>query len=201
MAESSPSVRQSKAERTKSDILDAAWDLIARDGVSVSMSDIANAAGMTRQLLYVHFGSRGGLLFELVKRADTRFRIWEEFEQALKTSDPRECLNDVLTAWLRFVPRIRPVATDLIRLKSQDLEAANAWNDRMSDLLAFYRRLMRRFEREGALSDDWTVERAADFVWTTSSVQYWNLLVTERGWSHRQASVVIRRTIVNTVLK
>lgn len=45
--------------RTRTKILDASWDLIAREGVAVSMARIASEIGMTRQSIYVGFRTRG----------------------------------------------------------------------------------------------------------------------------------------------
>ncbi|MBL4906964.1 MAG: TetR family transcriptional regulator, partial [Sneathiella sp.] len=38
-----------KSERTRREILDTAWNLIAKHGAEISLSDIAEAVGMTRQ--------------------------------------------------------------------------------------------------------------------------------------------------------
>ncbi len=192
--------KNKKSQRTHAEILDVAWDLIASKGASVSMADIAAAAQMTRQSIYVHFGSRGGLLFELVKRADERFGIWDDFGAAMKEQNPAARLDAVLSAWLRFVPKIHPVATDLIRLRSGDRDAEIAWGDRMTDLLAFYRVLVTQLEKEKVLAKGWTVDTAADFIWVTSSMQSWDLYVNERFWSPQAAARQIRKTIVTTLL-
>lgn len=190
-----------RSERTRRDILDAAWDLIAERGAAVSMSEIAAAVGMTRQSIYVHFGSRGGLLMALVRRADERFYIWEGFAAAMEVEDPAARLDACLVVWLEFVPNIHPVATDLIRLRATDEDAAQAWSDRMSDLLSFYRRLVGGLQKDGILAPQWSVPRAADYLWAASSVQAWDLLVRDRGWSREAAGKIIRSTIADSLLK
>lgn len=190
-----------RSERTRREILDAAWDLIAERGAAVSMSEIASAVSMTRQSIYVHFGSRGGLLMALVRRADERFFIWEGFAGAMEVKDPAERLDACLVVWLDFVPKIHPVATDLIRLRATDDDAAQAWSDRMSDLLKFYRRLVGGLQKDGALAPQWSVPRAADYLWAASSVQSWDLLVGDRGWSREAAGKIIRNTIAGTLLR
>ncbi len=189
-----------RAERSRLEILDASWDLIAERGAAVSMAEIAAAVGMTRQSVYVHFSSRGGLLMALVRRADERFFIWEGFESAMEQEDPAARLDAVLKVWLDFVPKIHPVATDLIRMRATDEDAARAWDDRMSELLKFYRGLVGGLKKEGALSLDWSVPRATDYLWASSSVQAWDLLVRERGWSEAAAAKTIRGTICRTLL-
>lgn len=190
-----------RSERTRREILDAAWDLIAERGAAVSMSEIAAAVGMTRQSVYVHFGSRGGLLMALVRRADERFYIWEGFAAAMEVKDSAERLDACLAVWLDFVPKIHPVATDLIRLRATDEDAAQAWSDRMSDLLKFYRRLVGGLQKDGALAPQWSVPRAADYLWAASSVQAWDLLVQDRGWSRDAAGKIIRSTVAGALLR
>ncbi len=190
-----------RSERTRLEILDAAWDLIAERGAAVSMAEIAAAVGMTRQSVYVHFSSRGGLLMALVRRADDRFFIWEGFTSAMTEKDPAKRLDAVLAVWLEFVPKIHPVATDLIRMRATDEDAARAWEDRMAELLKFYRGLINDLKKEGALAPGWSVPRATDFLWASSSVQAWDLLVGDRGWSAVTAEKTIRGTICSTLLK
>ena len=164
------------------------------------MAEIAEAVGMTRQSIYVHFGSRGGLLMALVRRADERFCIWEHFALAMDIDDPRERLDACLVVWLDFVPKIHPVAKELIRLRATDEDAERAWTDRMADLLKFYRQLIRGLDQEGALAAHWTVPRATDYLWASCSVQAWDLLVHDRGWSQANTAKVIRETITRSLI-
>lgn len=191
--------KKSKSERTRDEILDTAWALISREGASVSVGRIAEAAGLTRQSVYVHFGSRDGLLVALVRRTDEREDIWGKFQEALKASSAADRLAQCLDAWFAFVPRIYPVAQDLIRLRSHDQAAATAWQDRMSVLVDFYEGRIADLQEEGNLKDNWTVREATDYVWAASSVQAWSLLVHERGWQPEQAANHIKRTVLGAV--
>lgn len=190
-----------RPQRTRRDILDAAWDLVAERGAEVSLAEIAKAAGITRQSIYVHFGSRGGLLFELVRRTDERESIFERFDEAMKTPEPTERLDRCLCVWFDFVSKIQPVALDLIRLRSRDEDAARAWNDRMRDLRRILRQLVRGLHEEGALAGFWSVPRATDYLWAGCSVQAWALLVKDRGWSEAAASKALRHGLARALLK
>lgn len=190
-----------KADRTKIEILDAAWDMIVERGAAVSLAEIAKVVGITRQSVYVHFGSRSGLLLALVRRTDDRLQIWESFETAIAEENPQVRLDAVLKAWLDFVPQIHPVATDLIRLRSTDPDAEAAWTDRMQDLHKFFRRLVSSLEEDSALAGSWTVDNATDYLWSTVSVQAWDLLVGDRGWTASEASDTIRETAKGVLLK
>lgn len=192
--------KNKKSNRTKAEILDAAWDLMTHRGSSVSMAEIAQAAGVTRQLVHHYFGSRGALLTALVRRADDRFEIWEGFTAGMAEKDPQARLRACLDAWLAFVPKIHPVATDLIRMRASDPDATAAWMDRMSELLDFFETLTTSLKRDGALAECWTTRNAAEFLWASCSVQYWDLLVRECGWTQAAAERSIHQTIEQTLL-
>lgn len=189
-----------RSARTRADILDVAWRVIAARGTHVSMAEIAGAAGLTRQALYVHFRSRGGLLVALVRRADERADIHARFGAALDVADPRRRLDAFLRVWLDFVPTIHPVASSLMRARTDDPEAARAWQDRMTALRRGFAILATSLRRDGALAPHWTAARAADFLWAGSSVQTWELLAVDRGWGAAQTSRTLRRTLAEAVL-
>lgn len=165
------------------------------------MSEIARAAGISRQAVYLHFGTRGGLLVALVKRADDRFLIRESFADAMERPDAAARLDAWLVAWFAFVVRIQPVARDLIRLRSTDADAASAWEDRMADLRGWLREMMLTVETEGALRSDWTVDEAADYLWAATSVQVFDLFTGDRGWEECRVSDTLRRTIPAVLLR
>lgn len=189
-----------RTTRTRLGILDAAWDLVAEQGASASIAEIAAAAGITRQSVYVHFGSRGGMLMALLKRADERGQIFERFTVALSHRDPARRLEAALDAWLAFVPGIMPVARDLVRLRSTDHDVAAAWKDRMDELLGVWRQVARSLARDKALADGWTQAEAADFIWTSSSVQTYDLLTSDRGWTHKRACRAVKHGVSRTIL-
>lgn len=193
--------KNKKSDRTKSEILDAVWELMAERGSVISMTEIAAVSGVTRQLIHHYFGSRGALLTALVRRADERFEIWEAFDAGLKLMDPADRLRACLAVWLAFVPKIHPVATDLIRMRATDPDAEAAWTDRMSELRAFFVTLTKSIQRDGALADGWTARKAAEYLWASCSVQYWNLLVGECGWSQAEAEKTIQAAAARALLR
>lgn len=189
-----------RSTRTRTDILDVAWRVIAERGAHVSMRDIADAVGLTRQAVYVHFRSRGGLLVALVRRADERADIHTRFRAALATADARDRLDAFLRVWFAFVPTIHPVATSLARARRDDPDAAHAWTDRMDALHHGFALLTKTLRRDSALAPQWTAPAAADFLWAGSSVQAWELLAIDRGWGAGKTSGTLRRTLAAAVL-
>ncbi|MEM1048625.1 MAG: TetR/AcrR family transcriptional regulator [Pseudomonadota bacterium] len=184
-----------RLQKTRAEILDAAWDLVSVKGAEVSLQEIARAAGISRQSVYDHFGSRGGLLMALVRRADDRFDIKNGLFSAFARADPLERLDTSIDVWVDFVERIFPVATDLIRLRATDPDASAAWEDRMADLRSWLVVLTESLEKDRALGAGWTAQAAAEYLWAAFSVQMWGMLTKECGWTADQARAVLRRTI------
>ncbi len=190
----------SKIERTREDILDAAWELISVEGADVSLARIAKAAGISRQSVYDHFGTRGGMIFAMVRRVDERLSIKEQLFAAMENPNPRTRLTTTIDTWIDFVKEIYPVATDLIRLRATDREAANAWEDRMSELRTWLLELTKTLKAEGALKKEWTTKSASEYLWAAFSVQVWGLLTQDCAWSESQARKVLKRTISESLL-
>jgi len=188
---------------TSQAILDAAWRLICERGrADVSLGEIAKAAGVTRQSIYIGFGGRPGLLIAMARNADGRSKHAARMREISRGSaDEPEALYAYVEAWLAHLPEIYPVGVLLSAASVTDAEAAAVFKDRMmGGLHASYRRILKRLARAGHLADAWSVERAADLCWSLTHIEAWRQLVVERGWSpaaflaNRQA--LIARTIV-----
>jgi TetR/AcrR family transcriptional regulator, cholesterol catabolism regulator len=60
--------RETKSDRTRARILDAAADVFSEQGYGARLSDIADRAGMKAGSLYYHFDSREDLVREILHR-------------------------------------------------------------------------------------------------------------------------------------
>ena len=60
--------QQTSADRRRRELLEAADRVVLRDGPGASMNAIAAEAGITKPILYRHFGDKGGLYAALAKR-------------------------------------------------------------------------------------------------------------------------------------
>ena len=58
------------SEATRHAVLDAAWDLLADHQRPATLSEVAAAAGVSRQTLFYAFGNRAGLLVAMVRHRD-----------------------------------------------------------------------------------------------------------------------------------
>lgn len=92
---SEPLVRNT--ERTRRAILDAAADLLLQKGASVTLGDIATAAGVSKSGLLHHFTSRDELLLQLLQ--DTHARLRSEVQANLDLSE--NAAGKMLRAYVR----------------------------------------------------------------------------------------------------
>lgn len=90
-----------RADR-RDQLLDTAQQVfVARGYGPASMDDVAEAAGVTKPVLYDHFGSKDGLLAAVIERAGAQ--MLEATTGAIADLDPRTALLQGLTSYFRYV--------------------------------------------------------------------------------------------------
>jgi AcrR family transcriptional regulator len=169
-------------EATRSRILEVAWQLIVDHGVSVSMNEIADAAGVTRQTVYFHFGSRANLLIAMARHRDHVEHIGDQFAAAQIAPTAAAALEATLRTWFAYVPRILPVARALQDAAATDEDAAQAWWDRMDAARETVGQVVQRLADSGELDRSWTVGEATDILWAITHPRVWDDLVEHHGW-------------------
>jgi len=163
-------------------ILDTAWGLVRERGIgAVTVADIAAATGVSRQLLYVYFENRAGLLVAMARRHDVRSGFAGRAADA-RSLPPVAALERLLRLWFAYLPEILPVARALEAAAVNGDEGGVAWRDRMGDLRELFAAAVARIEGEGRLAEGWTVPAAADWVWARAQPATFSHLVGDRGW-------------------
>ena len=174
----------SKREDTRQRILEAARGLLeSAPGAPVSMSEIAAAAGVTRQLLYFHFENRTALLLELGRLIDAGARTPELQATIDNARDGRAALKAAVRVQAAIKPKIRGVVTSLELLRLIDDAAAAACEEREDARLGRCRAVIDRLAAEGRLAPEWRRETAAELLWSMTSLRAWEDLVHRRGWT------------------
>ena len=168
---------------TRARILDTAWGLVRERGIdAVTLADIAAATGVSRQLLYVHFENRAGLLVAMARRHDGRSGFAGRVAEA-RSLPPVAALEHLLRGWFAYVPEILPVARALEAAAINGDEGGVAWRDRMGDLRDQVAAAVDRVAADGRLADGWTAAAAADWVWARAQPATFDHLVGDRGWA------------------
>lgn len=174
-------------------ILETAWRLIAeQDDASVSLLEVAREAGVSRQTLYVNFGSRAGLLLAMVEHRDSTAPELASVKRSRIELPVEEMLDATIRAWFKYVPVVYKVAHALQAAAATDADARAAWDSRMAALREGLLAMMQRLKKEGRLADGWTPAAAADWCHHLVHIDTWHHLVVERNW---RPNDVVQRTL------
>ena len=102
-----PGAAVRRAER-RMELLDAADNVIRRDDPAASMDVIAREAGITKPILYRHFGHKGGLYTALAERYANGLmsEIRDSLERAVGPRDRLVLTIDTYLSWLEGEPQV-----------------------------------------------------------------------------------------------
>ena len=170
-------------EDARTRILETAWRLIGeRQDASVTLVEIAKESEVSRQTLYVNFGSRAGLLTAMVAHHDETSGGPAGLKRARRDASTDQALETFTRAWFKYVPDVFPVATALAVAARSDEDARAAWESRMQLVRSALLEITRGLAKSGQLKPGWTPEDAADWYFNLIHVDTWQHLVVERGW-------------------
>jgi AcrR family transcriptional regulator len=130
------------------------------------MANVARAAGLSRQAIYLHFPDRKTLLIALALRA-------REEHPSPKLEDApsaRAALAALVARFAEIYPKVWPVVRALER-ETGDRSVAPDGSA-----------MAERFRSEGALAPHLSPAAAADILSTLLSMAVWKELVVGRGW-------------------
>jgi AcrR family transcriptional regulator len=187
---------------TRKRILEVTRQLMEkRRGKDVRLEDIAEAADVSRQAIYLHFGSRAGLLIATARYLDDTLGLSERLVPVQSAESGIQHLEALVEFWTNYIPDIYGLAKALMTVRETDEAAAAAWNDRMEAVYIKCLTMVQHLASDGLLSPAWTIDEAADFMWATLSIAVWEQLTIERGWTQEQYMERIQMALKRTLVK
>ncbi len=150
------------------------------------MAEIAAAARVSRQAVYLHFADRADLMLALVRRADEKRHLEEELRRVREARSALAALRAMVSLQARLNPGVWAVARALDAVRRNDPAAERGWQDRLHHRLEGCRQMIARLQKEGRLRRGLDPSVAADLLWSLTSLRMWEDLVLERGWSARR---------------
>lgn len=184
-----------KSGSTKSRILQAAWALLEGDDPAKSrMGDIAKAAGISRQALYLHYPTRTELLVATARHIDEVKDVDARLAPSRSAQTGEERLTAYINFWCDYLPEIAGVARAFIAMMDGDEAARAAWQDRLQAIHEGCEAAIADLNRDGALQDSWDPGHAADWLAAQLSFQNWDLLVRQKGWIQAEYAETLQRT-------
>lgn len=188
----------SKQNPTRTRILQATLNLLeAQGGSPVRMSDIAKAAKISRQALYLHFPNRAELLIAATRYVDEVHDMESKLQESRSANTGCERLAAWIEVWGNYIPTIYGVSKALLAIKDNDEEAKMAWDDRMDAVRHGCAAAVLALENDGKLTPHLTREEATDFLWTLLSVRSWEMLVRDCAWSQVRYIEVMKQQASN----
>ncbi|POX44722.1 TetR/AcrR family transcriptional regulator [Streptomyces sp. Ru71] len=135
--------QQRSADRRRRELLEAADRVVLRDGPQASMNAIAAEAGITKPILYRHFGDKGGLYAALAKRHTDA--LLDSLRAALDApAERRERVESTLDTYLAAI-EARP---QVYRFLMHPAEGGGAQGDQGFDVGKHSAPLLRRMGEE-----------------------------------------------------
>jgi AcrR family transcriptional regulator len=179
--------RDRATDHTRLRILEAAWrQLVDTGGRGARMGDIAAAAGVSRQALYLHFGSRAELLVATTRHVDEVQGLGARLASSRSQARGVARLDAYVGFWCDYLPDIYPLVRAIMAAADTDPDAAKAWADRMSALREGCRATVDALVDDQHLRREWTADVATDLLMGLMSVRQWEYHTQVCGWTKPQ---------------
>ncbi|MGA7523591.1 MAG: helix-turn-helix domain-containing protein [Acidobacteriaceae bacterium] len=193
--------RQRQAHETRGRIVEAARQLLQAEGYAgMTVEAVARRAEVAVQTVYAVFGSKTGILAELLNQTTFGPDYEDTVRETLEERQPE--------ARLRGAARIARQIHDAQREGFDLLRGAGVVAPELARLEQERERI--RYEREETmivslrdakrLRPGLSYPAARDILWTLTSSDVYRMLVRERGWSSQKYQDWLADTLVRSLL-
>ena len=181
-------------------VLEAALRLIRKRGdAKVTMAQIAKAARLSRQAVYLHFADRADLMVALARHVNESLGLPAEIQRTMNTQTGLGMIEAFVSMQARGNPAVWAVARAIDAVRRTDAAAERAWQSRLKSRLDGCRVIVSRLETEGSLRAGLDPSIAADLLWTMTSLRMWEDLVLEREWSPEQYQGYVTNVLIGAL--
>lgn len=181
--------QQRSADRRRRELLEAADRVVLRDGPQASMNAIAAEAGITKPILYRHFGDKSGLYQALAER-HTR-KLIEGIREEFSRDEPvRDRARSTIDTYLATISKNLHLYRFLMhRASAEDTATHSAMSTMIRDVS---RELAEVMIAEGEMTD-----RTRAYVWGHAIV---GMVQTAGDWWLDQGEDVPREDVVDALV-
>jgi AcrR family transcriptional regulator len=199
--------RKEQARQTREAILDAAGTMFRERGYArTTVTAVAEAAGVSVETVYKAFGNKAHLLkgvFDVAivgDHAPVPMLQRDMVRRIQAEPDPRRKFEIYGEHLAQAGPRAGPVQLLVRAAGAGDPEVAAVWDQMSSERLHGMTEFARHLYEGKQLRDDVTLEEARDVLWTYNSVELYDLLVLQRGWTPERYGAWIARALASALL-
>lgn len=179
--------RQRQADETRARIAAAARKLLEEHGYAgMTMPAVAKKAGVAVATVYAVFGSKTGILSEILDAARFDESYQNLVREAMHTANPRERLRFPARIARRIyesehsvLDLLRGAATVAPTLAHSESERECTRYDAQAGMIQY-------LVRSRSLRPGLDPQHARDILWSLTSRDLYRLLVRERGWTGQQ---------------
>jgi AcrR family transcriptional regulator len=176
-----------RSRRTRAALLAAARAILEEEGFeALTMTAVAERAGVTRRSVYLHFPTRAalvGAMFDYVAGVEG---LAESLAKVWAAPDAVTALDAWAGHLARYHPRLLAVDRAVQRTWREDPDAATHRTKVVAAKLSNCRRLARWLADEGRLADAWTTQSAADMLFALIASDVIEALIVDRRWSRKR---------------
>lgn len=167
---------RSDARRNRERLVASARELLASEGVVVSVDEITRHAGLGMGTLYRHFPTKEELVDAVLE--DAFAELVELAERAADAEDAWAGLTGFMEEALASHAANRGLK-DMLAARGHGAKRAQAMRERIHPLL---RRLIERAQAQGALREDFTAEDLSLVFWSVGRVIERTADIEPRQW-------------------
>ena len=193
--------RQRQASETRLRIIEVTRSLLESEGYAgMTIEAVARRAEVSVQTVYAVFGSKTGILAELLNQATFGAAYEDTVRQTMEEKDPEARLrgtariarqiHDAQRAGFDLLRGAGVVAPELARLER---EREDIRYERQEQMIASLRDAKR-------LSTKLNYRTARDILWALTGSDVYRMLVRERGWSSQKYQDWLADTLVRSLL-
>jgi AcrR family transcriptional regulator len=175
--------RARTAEETRGRIIEAARALLSQSGYhGASVDEIAERAGVSRQTVYVQFGTKRGVLQALAEHIERESYGRDMVEGAHDTESPAETIRNGISDQLAFFAANADLLRTFKAQAAHDPDFRDVWEDRRRERLGVIRMLLGELRGDWRLQAGWNIDDASDWLWSLTNFERYDEMVVERGW-------------------
>jgi|SRR5579863_10168037 len=194
-------LRERQAGETRVRIVDAARTLLEKAGyVGMTIDAVARGADVSTQTVFAVFGSKTGILRELLNQATFGADYEDAVRQALSDEDPEVRLR-CAAGIARKIHDAQTATFDLLRGAGVVApELASLEEERESLRYEREERMIVSLRAAGRLQPQLSSRAARDILWTLTGRDVYRMLVRERGWKPQRYQEWLADTLVRSLL-
>jgi AcrR family transcriptional regulator len=198
--------RRAQARRNREAILDIAErEFLANGYAATTVAAIATAAGVSVETIYKSFGGKSGLVRALFERGLTGRGPIPAYQRSDEMRAQETDPETIMSNWGLLTTEVASVVTPIRLLMRSaavtDPEMAQLLADSDAERLTRMRHHADFLVERGYLREDVTVDEATDVLWTCSSVEIYELLVLQRGWSSDRFARFVADFMISALLR